>query len=270
MTTKSVELDGIRMAYSEAGRGVPMLLLHGNPDTRHSWQEILRRVAETESGRVIAPDFPGFGDSDPFPERADIGPAAMATFWNRFADAVGIEEPAVVAVHDFGGPWLLPWVARFPERVRGVLILNTLFHGDYRWHGWARVWQTPLLGEISMALLSRWGLRLEMKRGCPKITREICDATYARIHPTMKKTVLRFYREYAKPGPTFAEWEERLAGAMAGLPCRVVWGDRDPYIPSSYAERFGVPATHLPELGHWHHMVDPKATLVALAELAAG
>ena len=107
------------------------------------------------------------------------------------ADAIALSEPALVAVHDFGGPWLLPWLVRFPEPVRGVLILSTAFRRDYRWHGWARVWQTPLLGEIAMAALNRLSLRVEMKRGCPKITREICDATFARIHATMKRTVLR-------------------------------------------------------------------------------
>ena len=269
MDSKRVTVDGIRLAYRSVGAGRPILLLHGNPDSSRSWDPIARALADGDAGRVVAPDFPGFGESEPFPEGADLGPTAMAGFWLRATDAFGFEEPAVIAVHDFGGPWLLPFVAEHPERVRAALILNTVFHRDYRWHGWARVWQTPILGEASMAVMNRFAMRLEMRRGCPRMTRTLADETYARMHATMKRTVLRVYRAYANPARLFADWEERLVETLSKLPGRVLWGDRDPYLPVRFADRFGVPVTHRAELGHWHHLVEPQPVIDALRELAS-
>ena len=71
--------------------------------------------------------------------------------------------PIDLVVHDFGGLFGLAWAVRHPERVRRLAILNTMFFPDYRWHFWARVWRTPLLGELSLAVSTRTGLALEMR-----------------------------------------------------------------------------------------------------------
>ena len=58
---------------------------------------------------------------------------------------------------------------RYPEKVRRLAIMNTMFFPDYRWHFWARVWRTPLLGELSFAVNTRWGLTQEMRRGSKRL-----------------------------------------------------------------------------------------------------
>jgi pimeloyl-ACP methyl ester carboxylesterase len=252
---KSLITLGVNVAYSDNGSGPPVLLMHGNPDSRHSWEPLLASLGE--GFRCIAPDFPGFGDSQPLPKGQGCDPSFMAKFWGSFVDGLGLAEPPHVVVHDFGGPWLLPWVVTSPTSVRSLFVLNTFFHCDFPWHPWARLWQTPILGELSLLLPTRMVLRREMRLHAPRVSRELVDATYARMHFTMRRTVLRVYREFSRPDLAFESWESRLVEAAKTLPVCVLWGDRDPYIPSGYAQRFGVQPTHVSDCGHWLHLEDP-------------
>jgi len=151
----------------------------------------------------------------------------------------------------------LPWVATFPKRVRSVFLLNTVFQRDYRWHHWARTWQTPVIGELAIYLAPRAALRREMKQHAPGVSRELVDQTYDRMHWSMRRTLLRTYRSHKHPATVFDPWEQRLLAVLQRLPTRVVWGDRDPYIPKHFADRFGVAAIHLPDYGHWAHLQAP-------------
>lgn len=267
MTDRTVGVDGITVAFTDRGTGQPVLCLHGNPDSRHSWAPLFAELGD--GYRLIAPDFPGFGDSEPLPPGVDPGPETMSRFWGEFLDAAGIDSPVHVVVHDFGGPWLLPWAVAHTDRVRSLFILNTIFHRDYAWHRWARIWQTPVVGELVMALTNRSVLRREMRRFAPGVPPELVDEAYGRMHRTMRATVLRWYRAHARPDEVFDPWEDALLAATRRIPSRVVWGDRDPYIPSLYAERFGAEAVHLPDLGHWLHLEAPGVVAGHLAALLA-
>jgi len=260
------DIFGINIEYSDQGSGTPILLMHGNPDCRHSWQPVIERLGEDV--RIIAPDFPGFGGSDPLPDDFDLGPEGMVKLWGQFIESLDISELVVVAVHDFGGPWLLPWVATYPTRVRGLLVLNTLFHPGIRWHFWARVWQTPLLGELSIMLLNRPLLRWELKRGSANLPDSAINETYDRMHLTMKKTVLKIYRAYAKPKEIFDGWQQQLEKVLKQIPSRVIWGDKDPYIPKEFAYHYEGHVIHQPEHGHWVHITNPDLVAKTLKELA--
>jgi len=274
MSDRKVGIDGVAVAYTDRGHGPPVLFMHGNPDSRHAWEPLLEALGD--GFRCIAPDFPGFGDSEPLPPNVELGPTFLSDFWDRFMDAVGLHTPVHVVVHDFGGPWILPWVATHRDRVCSVFILNTLFHRDYRWHRWARIWQTPVLGELAMLLTTRTVLRRELRLYAPGVRGELLDETYDRMHRTMRRTVLRTYRAYARPEDIFDGWEENLLITLENLPVRVVWGDQDPYIGRRFAERFGVEAVHLPEYGHWAFLQAPGVVARYLGEflstsgLAAG
>ncbi len=260
-------MNGVTVAYTNRGSGAPALFLHGNPDSRHSWEPVFSELGF--GPRIIAPDFPGFGDSQALQHDAEPSPARLAEFWEKFVEAVVPEEPVHVVVHDFGGPWLLPWVAAHPSRVRSVFAFNTVFHRDYPWHHWAKIWQLPVIGELAIFSTTRTILRREMKRHAPDVARELVDATYARMHRTMRRSMLRSYRAYARPSAVFDPWEQDLFGVLRNRPVRVVWGDRDPYIPASYADRFGVEATHFPEYGHWVHLEAPRLIANCLLEFWA-
>src|SRR3712207_2832273 len=70
---------------------------------------------------------------------------------------------------------------------------------------------------------------------------------------------LQLYR--ATDPQAITGWEDQLLALTAERPTMVIWGDRDPYIPSRYAERFeAIRVVHLPEVGHWPPIEAPDET----------
>jgi pimeloyl-ACP methyl ester carboxylesterase len=250
----------------DEGQGVPTLFLHGNPDSSDVWNRIIPKMP---SGyRSIAPDLPGFGRSTA-PEDFDYSLEGMAAFVDDLVKALEIKEPLNLVVHDIGGPFGLAWVVKHPEKVRSVVITNTVFHADYRWHLFGRLWRTPVVGEIVQALTSRSGFTRELLRASRKLTRAQIHQTYALITPSVKRTMLRWYRA-ANPR-NFAGWEEKLRLILSTKPSLVLWADHDPYIAQRYAERFGADTVeHFPDSGHWLPAEEPGLVAQRLLRFYTG
>jgi pimeloyl-ACP methyl ester carboxylesterase len=122
------DTNGIRLAYYQSGpdAGLPVVLCHGWPEIAYGWR--LQMAALAQAGfRVIAPDMRGFGRSSGPTGRAAVEHYDVA---NLTADLVGLLDhlgipQAVFAGHDWGGfvTWDMP--LRHPERVLGVIGVNT-------------------------------------------------------------------------------------------------------------------------------------------------
>ena len=242
-------MNGIHLV--DEGDGPPLVLLHGNPDTADVWRDILPHLRKR---RCLAPDLPGFGRSA---AGRSFALEELARFVLSLLDDLGIAQADLV-VHDAGGFWGLAAAARHPERVRRLVVLNTVFFADYRYHFWARVCRTPLLGELSMALLNFPLYRWEMRRGS-KLPERYIEESYRLITPRMQKEVLRMYR--ALPPSAFAGWSDELQSRK--LPTLVLWGDRDPYVLPSFAERFGGEVRHF-DAGHWLQVERPLEVAAAI------
>lgn len=241
--------------YVDVGTGTPTLLLHGNPDSSEVWSGVIKCLPKTV--RCIAPDLPGFGKSTA-PADVDYSLEGMSEFVDNFVRGLGITEPLNLVVHDIGGPFGLAWVVKHPEKVRSVVIMNTVFHADYRWHLFGRLWRTPLLGEVVQAITSRSGFARELRCASRLLTHDQINRTYDLITPSVKKMMLRWYRT-ADPR-NFSGWEEKLQTILAELPSIVLWADHDPYISGHYATRFGAQTVErFRESGHWLPAEMPEA-----------
>lgn len=120
-----IDTNGIRMAVYEQGEGVPVILCHGWPELAYSWRHQLPALAAA-GFRAIAPDQRGYGKTDA-PERiADYDIHHLTADLVGLLDALGIEK-AVFCGHDWGGivVWQMPLL--HPDRVAGVIGLNTPF-----------------------------------------------------------------------------------------------------------------------------------------------
>jgi pimeloyl-ACP methyl ester carboxylesterase len=242
-----LDVQGVEVYLADSGSGEPILFLHGVPNTAEMWSDVIAHLCR--SYRCLAPDLPGFGRSIA-PHNFDCSLKNQADFINELVEAIGIDVPLNLVVHDLGGPYGLAWAVKHPEKIRRIVIMNTLFQSDYSWHTWARIWRTPLVGELSMALLN-WPLfRWELRRGSRKLSVEFIRDAYSMISPMMKRMVLRLYR--ATDPEVFAGWEDELLKLTARVPAIVLWGDHDPYIAKHFAERFGAQTVqHFPTCGHW-------------------
>ena len=245
-TTRTIAVGGAGIAVNEWGAGPPVLLFHGNPDSGGMWEGIGGRLAARY--RCIAPDLPGFGRSD-VPAGYARSLDGMAGFVAQFLAAAGVVGPLDLIAHDFGGPFAFAWAVKHPGDVRRIVAFNTVFHSDYRWHFWAHVWRTPVLGEISMAVMNKPLFARELRRGSSALSQAHIDRTWAQITPRMKREVLRLYR--ASVPENFKTWEDEFQALTKRKPTLVIWGDKDPYVSRRFAERFNARrVVHLP-VGHW-------------------
>jgi haloalkane dehalogenase len=119
-----VEIEGLRMAYVEAGAGDPILMLHGEP----AWGYLYRRMIPPlqRVGRAIVPDLVGFGRSDK-PRAANAYSYRAHTRWLRgFVESLGLERITLVC-QDWGGLLGLRLLAQMPKRFARLVAMNTGF-----------------------------------------------------------------------------------------------------------------------------------------------
>lgn len=266
MASETHRVQGADVHVWRQGEGRPLLMLHGNPDSHRVWLPLMERLPA--GIEAIAPDLPGFGASG-VPAEQSLTLDGQAQWLEELVASLGLDQPADLLVHDIGGFIGLAWLLRHPGRVRRVVVTNTAFHSDYRWHFWARVWRTPVLGELSMAMLGapligRMLFGQSLRVGGPGLSRAQRDDTFDAYHARTRAQVLRVYR--ATDPERFADEEGEAQALLARLPVRVVWGRRDIFIPPGFAHRFATDDVHvLDDVGHWVALeaTDRLAALVA-------
>lgn len=119
------EVAGLKIAYREAGRqGSPKLvLLHGFPSSSHQYRNLIPALAE--QFHVIAPDYPGFGNSDaPDPREFSYTFDKLAEITETFLRQKGFDRYGLF-VQDYGGPVGFRIVTKRPEALEWLIIQNT-------------------------------------------------------------------------------------------------------------------------------------------------
>jgi len=251
-------VDGVRVfARRVDGDGTPVVYCHGNPTHGEDWLPFLER-----GGAAIAIDMPGWGRSDRLdPGRFDYSMYGLSAFLEKCLTELGVERRKLV-VHDWGGLALIG-AQRRPELVEKLVVINTVpLLPGYRWHWIARLWRRKPIGEILNATTSKSALALLMRqaRGDRNaMPPEFVDMIWRHWDKGTRAAVLALYR-HADP------LRLAIAGKDLGritCPSLVVWGDRDPYLPTKFAHAYAsaFPASKLqllPGVGHWPWIDDPK------------
>lgn len=228
-----------------------VLFLHGNPGCGADWLALAREAAVF--ARVLAPDMPGFGQADKSDD-FDYTVGGYAEHLAALFAERGVTRVHLV-LHDFGGPWGLAWAGAHPDQVASLTLLNIGIMPGYRWHYLARIWRTPLLGEIFQATTTRAALRLVLKHGNPRgLPRPFIDTMYDNYDRGTRRAVLKLYRATNNLGEAAAQAHAALR--PLDLDCLVIWGKRDPYLSWRYAEmqRATFPRAEvvcLDDSGHW-------------------
>jgi pimeloyl-ACP methyl ester carboxylesterase len=244
---------GVPVHVLDRGTGEPLLFLHGNPDSSDAWTGVIDHLGE--GYRCIAPDWPGFGRSQPAPD-FDYSLSGHARFVAALLDAIGVSERVTVIGHDFGGVFGCAFAVEHQERVRRLVMMNTQFSASYKWHRVAQIWRTPVLGELFFAFTTRGMFVRGLRSGSPNLPEEYANQAYELLTGDTKKAILRLYRE--SDPEKLVGWEERLLALTNRIPTLAIWGDQDPYISPSYAEWFGGRSHHVKEAGHWLQVEAPE------------
>jgi pimeloyl-ACP methyl ester carboxylesterase len=259
--SRDVIVDGVRSLVRESGPRVAreaVVFVHGNPGSSADWMDLLPQVGAF--ARAIAPDMPGFGKADR-PRRFEYTVEGYARHLGGLLRELGVDRAHLV-LHDFGGPWGLAWAGHHPLRVASLTLVNVGLLEGYTWHKFAKVWRTPILGELAQLLATRRVFRAALNADNPKpfptafLDRMFDDADWG-----MKRAVLKLYRATSDlHGPVRA-----IAEALGPrkLPTLVVWGKGDVFLPYRYAEQqrkyFGETEVHvLDGCGHWPFIDEPE------------
>jgi len=262
-----VKVQGHAVYVKQTGIGAPALFLHGVPDTAELWDTAIDGVADRYT--CYAPDFQGIYRSAINPD-FDYSFDGYADWVEALVKALDINQPITLVAHDWGGLIGVAWASKYPQRIARIVLMNTAFTSRYRWHAWARVWRTPVLGELSMWLMSRPMLSRELRRGSRKLTPAQIAAIWRGAPSKMssRMTILKLYRS-ADPA-RLASWESRWQQLAARVPVKILWGAHDPYLPRWVASSFHTQDVEIVEgSGHWVPAEAPQRLIAALQQLAA-
>lgn len=224
--------------YVDAGRGDPVLLLHGNPTWSYVWR---RLIADLRPGfRCVAPDTLGFGLS---PRPADRDDAPLERFLDdldALFDHLTRHEglPArgwTFVVHDWGGPLGMAWALRRPGVLRRLVVLNTT---GFRWPPGFRLMPALRLIRDHLAVaglahltnaFARTALRVGVVHPLPRDVRRAYLLPYARLRD--RRYIVGAVQRIPR-GTTEDIWNlldpDGRSATFQDLPVFVGWGMRDP------------------------------------------
>lgn len=268
----AVRVRGLKTAYFEAGRGEPVVLLHGGAAAGGlKWAGVVAPLAARF--RVVVPDLPGYGMSDK--PRAPYDRAFYTSWLRGFLDAVGVERASLVG-NSLGGAVAAQSALENPARVSRLVLVDAAGCGAFR--------PSPGLAlsllayqfapaRLTAALFARHNLRVPLRRPDPAL---LALADYGVAVQRTRGANRAFLRGRAKALEVFGD--ERLG--QIRQPTLLVWGEDDPFFPLAHAERAAslIPdarlrvicgARHVPFLDHPAEFVRALETFLGDARPAA-
>ncbi|MFP3385684.1 alpha/beta fold hydrolase [Tritonibacter sp. SIMBA_163] len=234
---RSLDIDGVSIAYREAGpQDAPvMLLLHGFSSSSHMFRDLIPGLAENY--HVIAPDYPGFGQSfAPEASGYSYDFATLAETLTGFAEDLGLAEYTLY-MQDYGGPVGMRLALSHPDRITGLVFQNATIHVE----GWSPdvvaqfgpFWaertpetEAPLRGFLS-AETTRW----QYQQGSTRSERLSPDAWISDQagldRPGNDAIQLDYLWNYRDNVASYPEWQAYLARETPKT--LIIWGANDPF-----------------------------------------
>ncbi|MCP3138313.1 alpha/beta fold hydrolase [Pyxidicoccus xibeiensis] len=261
---KSLDLDGVRVFYREAGPpGAPVILLpHGYPCSSFQFRAFMPALADR--WRLLAPDYPGFGYSDtPPPSDFDYTFDGYADLLDRFAQALGLTRYALY-LHDYGSQIGLRLAIKAPERVAALIIQNGDIYEDTlgpRYRTLQEYWAKPSPAgrrKLSEAV-SEEGFQDEFigevaEHLVERIPPDLWNLSWPLMRTPQRREIMVGLMEGLKENlgwfPRYQAWlrEHRP-------PTLIVWGPQDGFMPEAAARAYlrDLPDAelHLLDGGHW-------------------
>ncbi|MDQ3933177.1 MAG: alpha/beta hydrolase [Actinomycetota bacterium] len=265
LRSSRVSVDGVSTRVVEGGPASAreaVVFVHGNPGSARDFDELL--AAAGAFTRTVAFDMSGYGESDHFAPQVQSLEGA-ARFIGRALEELGIRR-AVLVMHDFGGPWSIPWAIEHPDAFIGAVVMNSGVLIDYFPHPYAWIWSMPGAGELQMASTTRSGFSRTLQMANPRgLPQDYVDRMYDNYDRATRCAALRYYRSAIRVENAGLARQQADALRKHPRPALVIWGEKDIFIPPKHAqdqrEAFPDAQIHmLEDSGHWPFIDAPERT----------
>ncbi len=269
VSSRTADVEGVKLHYLTAGHGPAVILLHGYTQTSLMWKPIIPLLAERFT--VIAPDLPGIGDSEIPADGLDMKTAAIRI--HALAKSLGIEQARVVG-HDIGLMVAYAYAAQFPAETEKLVVMDAFLPGVA---GWENVYNNPAIwhfrfnGPTPEVLVHGrerkyfehfWNdFAADKTHSIPEADRVAYAAAYAR--PGRMRAGWAYFVSFQQAAKDFAELSqtkltmpvlavggEKANGALLGQQMKIVASDATVIV--------------LENTGHWVLEERPKETTDAL------
>lgn len=242
---KTIEIDGITIAYREAGSpdNPTIVLLHGFPSSSHQYRKVLSELSD--NFHLIAPDYPGFGNSD-FPSESEYSYTFdnIAKTINAFLVKKKISTYALM-MQDYGAPIGFRIATAHPERVTGIINQNGNAYEEGlggAWSGIRELWKNRN-AETEKAILPAFtldGLKWQYTHGTRNpemINPDTWNLDYLKLsRPNAHKVNMDLFYDYQNNLKLYPKWQKYLNDNQP--PLLIVWGKNDEFFPESGAIAF--------------------------------
>jgi pimeloyl-ACP methyl ester carboxylesterase len=266
---RGVAGDGITLAVLDEGKGEPVLLLHGFPDSSHVWRHQVPALVGAGM-RAIAPDLRGFGASDKPDAVEEYGVARSVADMVVVLDGLEVERAHVIG-HDWGAGVAWALAALVPERVKRLVVMSVGHPTSFREPSIEqreKSWYFLLFQFAGVAeeLLMRddWKLFRAFLRGDGDVERYVADLS----RPGALTAALNWYRANSAPGRELA----RRPFPSVAAPTLGLWGSRDNYLLEDQLVRSAEHVTgpwrykRIEGAGHWLQLDAPERVNQLLIE----
>jgi pimeloyl-ACP methyl ester carboxylesterase len=242
---KTIDVDGLEIFYREAGsKTMPtLLLLHGFPTSSQMFRNLIPALADRY--HVVAPDYPGFGNSSmPAVTEFDYSFDNLAKVVDRFTQKLGLEHYSLY-VMDYGAPVGFRLAVAHPERVESLIVQNGNAYDEGLkefWTPFRAYWKDrsdtnaePLKGFLNLEA-TKWQYTHGTRN--PELISPDTWITdqYFQDRPGNKEIQLQLFYDYGSNPPLYPEWQAYLRDHQP--PTLIVWGKNDYIFPADGAHPY--------------------------------
>ena len=228
ISDRFVNVNGVKLHYLMAGKGDPVILLHGYAQNSHMWRPLMVEVAKTHT--VIAPDLRGFGQSSK--PLTGYTKKSMAQDIHALAQAVGYRH-AIVVGHDIGLMVAYAYAAQYPTEVDRIALMDAFLPGVGDWTTvWLLrdLWHFHFYGETPLKLVAGreriyfehfWNdFAADRKHSVSEADRRFYARSYAQ--PGAMRAGFEVFRSFEQDAKDFAEF----AQTKLTMPMLVLTGEK--------------------------------------------
>ncbi len=222
------EVNGIKMHYLAAGKGEPVILLHGYAENSHMWRPLMAELGKTHT--VVAPDLRGFGQTSK-PE-SGYDKKTMAQDVHALASSLGYKQTQVVG-HDIGLMVAYAYAAQYPAEVQRIALMDAFLPGVGDWKSvWLLrdLWHFHFYGETPLKLVQGreriyfehfWNdFAADPKHSVPEADRRFYAKSYAQ--PGAMRAGFEVFHAFPQDAEDFA----RFAQTKLTMPMLVLTGEK--------------------------------------------